>query len=60
MRKEKEIVIKAESVETARKMVESSQSKIEDLEYQVQKAIAEKNEMEIKVEEALQDSGWCD
>lgn len=59
MRKEKEILIKAESVETARKMVDNSQSKIEDLEYQLQKAIAEKNEVEIKVEEALQDSGLC-
>lgn len=60
MRKEKEIVMKAESVETARKMVDNSQSKIEDLEYQLQKAIAEKNEVEIKVEEALQDSGRKD
>lgn len=57
MRKEKEILLKTESVETARKMVDNSQSRIEELEYQLQKAIAEKNEVEIKVEEAMQDSG---
>lgn len=57
MRKEKEIVLKAESVETARKMVDNSQLKIEELEHQLQKAMVEKNEVELKVEEAMQDSG---
>jgi E3 ubiquitin-protein ligase BRE1 len=59
MRKEKDLVLKAESVETARKMVDNSQLKIEELECQLQKAIVEKNEVEIKVEEAMQDSGSC-
>ncbi|KAL3519014.1 hypothetical protein ACH5RR_021603 [Cinchona calisaya] len=59
-RREKELTVKAESAEAARKMVDKSEAKIEELESQLQKSIVEKNELEVKMEEALQDTGRKD
>lgn len=60
IRKEKEYSSKAESVETAREMVDISVSKHEELKRHLQTSFAEKNDMELKVEEAIQDSGRKD
>lgn len=60
IRREKELNVKAESVDAARDKLDKSESKIEELEHQLQKCVIEKNEVEIKMEEALQDSGRKD
>ncbi|KAL2557128.1 E3 ubiquitin-protein ligase [Forsythia ovata] len=60
IRREKELNVKAESVDAARDKLDKSESKIEELEHQLQKCVIEKNEMEIKMEEAIQDSGRKD
>lgn len=59
MRREKELIAKIESADAARK-VDNSEEKIEELEHEVQKCITEKNELEIRMEEAMQDSGRQD
>lgn len=56
-RREKELTVKLESAEAVRKVVENSETKIEELENQLQTSILEKNDLEVKFEEALQDSG---
>ncbi|KAL0389841.1 UNVERIFIED_CONTAM: E3 ubiquitin-protein ligase BRE1-like 2 [Sesamum calycinum] len=60
MRREKELIVKAESLEAARNSTDSSESKVEELQNQLQMCVIEKNEMEIKLEEAMQDSGRKD
>ncbi|XP_027075191.1 E3 ubiquitin-protein ligase BRE1-like 2 isoform X4 [Coffea arabica] len=60
IRREKELSVKAESAEAARKGVENLEAKIEELENQLHKSIVEKNELEVKMEEALQDTGRKD
>ncbi|KAL6585306.1 hypothetical protein OROMI_004595 [Orobanche minor] len=55
-RREKELTAKMESAEALRTVVENSRAKIEELENQLQKSLLQKNELEIKLEEALQDS----
>lgn len=42
--------------DAARSVLEN-ESKIEELELQLQKCLIEKNDLEVKMEEALQDSG---
>ncbi|KAJ9555206.1 hypothetical protein OSB04_009820 [Centaurea solstitialis] len=56
IRKEKELSIKAESVDALRNPVDNADSTIEDLEQQLQQCINENNELEMKMEEAVQDS----
>ncbi|XP_059665044.1 E3 ubiquitin-protein ligase BRE1-like 2 isoform X2 [Cornus florida] len=56
LRREKELNVKVESVDSARNAIDNTESKIEELELQLQDCIIEKNELEIKMEEALQDS----
>lgn len=48
---------KAESADTARNLISSYDARIEELELQIQKLIAERSDLEIKLEEAVQDSG---
>lgn len=57
MRREKELNVKAESVDAVRNAMNIADSKIKELEHQLQKCETEKNELEIKMEEAVQDSG---
>lgn len=57
MRREKDLIVKTESIDTARTAIDSSEAKVEELQNQLQMCVIEKNEMEIKLEEALQDSG---
>ncbi|KAJ8770145.1 hypothetical protein K2173_011240 [Erythroxylum novogranatense] len=60
MRREKEVNARLESVDAARNANDGSSSRIEELELQLQKCIKEKNDLEIKMEEAIQDSGRKD
>lgn len=56
-RKDKELTVKAESVDAARKIINDSESKIEELEHQLERCVIENNELAVKMEEAIQDSG---
>uniref|UniRef100_A0A0E0R2L6 E3 ubiquitin protein ligase n=1 Tax=Oryza rufipogon TaxID=4529 RepID=A0A0E0R2L6_ORYRU len=57
---EEEMLAKAESVDAVQQSITTYKAKIEDLEHEIQKLMAEKNDLEIKAEEALQDSGKKD
>lgn len=54
---EKELNLKLESADTARHNIDNSDYRIEELELQLKKCITEKNDLEIKMEEAIQDTG---
>ncbi|KAF8783823.1 hypothetical protein HU200_000263 [Digitaria exilis] len=60
MQKEKEICAKAESFDSIKQTITTYEAKIEELENQIQIFMIEKNELETKVEETLQDSGKKD
>ncbi|XP_021891145.1 E3 ubiquitin-protein ligase BRE1-like 2 isoform X2 [Carica papaya] len=60
MRREKELNLKAESSDAARKVVDNPESRIQELELQLQRCMLERNELEIRMEEAIQDSGRKD
>lgn len=60
MRREKELNLKAESADAARNIIDNADSRIEELELQLQKCIIERNDLEIKMEEAIQDAGRND
>ncbi|RAL39953.1 hypothetical protein DM860_008093 [Cuscuta australis] len=55
-----DLTLKAESVDSARKFINDSESKIKELEHQLQGCIVENNERAVKMEEAIQDSGLKD
>ncbi|GJN40850.1 hypothetical protein PR202_gn00261 [Eleusine coracana subsp. coracana] len=55
MQKENEICERAESIDNMRLNITTYETKIEELERQIQIIMAEKNDLEIKVEETLQD-----
>ncbi|XP_056175933.1 E3 ubiquitin-protein ligase BRE1-like 2 isoform X1 [Syzygium oleosum] len=59
IRREKELNAKLESTDAARNAIDT-ESRLGDLELQLQKCISEKNDLEIKMEEANQDSGRKD
>jgi len=46
-----------ESADSARQVLDNSDHRIDELELQLQKCIIEKNDIEIKMEEAKQDTG---
>ncbi|XVF04582.1 hypothetical protein REPUB_Repub05bG0096400 [Reevesia pubescens] len=60
MRREKELNIKAESADAPRNTIDNADSRIEELVLQLQKCIIERNDLEIKMEEAIQDAGRND
>nr|DAD42139.1 TPA_asm: hypothetical protein HUJ06_000369 [Nelumbo nucifera] len=60
LRREKELTAKAESADAARNAINTAESRIQELELQLQKCIIERNDLEIKLEEAEQDSGRKD
>lgn len=60
LRREKEVNVRAESADAARNTIGDSESRIEQLELQLQKSIIEKNDLGLKMEEAVQDSGRKD
>ncbi|XP_076894352.1 E3 ubiquitin-protein ligase BRE1-like 2 [Bidens hawaiensis] len=55
-RKERELVVKTESINALRNPMDTDDSTIEQLEQQLQQLIDENNELEIKMEEAIQDA----
>ncbi|XP_047156220.1 E3 ubiquitin-protein ligase BRE1-like 2 [Vigna umbellata] len=57
---ENEQNLKLESADSARQLLDNSDHRIDDLEHQLQKCIIEKNDLEIKMEEAKQDAGRKD
>lgn len=57
MRREKELIAKLESADAVRNAIDNAESRIEELELQLQKCAIEQNDLEIKMEEALQDAG---
>lgn len=57
MRREKEVVAKLESADAVRNAIDNAESRIEELELQLQKCVIDKNDLGIKMEEALQDAG---
>ncbi|XP_061373602.1 E3 ubiquitin-protein ligase BRE1-like 2 [Gastrolobium bilobum] len=57
---EKELNLKLESTDSARHILDNSKHRIDELELQLQKCIIEKNDLEIKMEEAVQDTGRKD
>lgn len=57
MRWEKDLTMKLESLEATRDAIHSGEFGVEELDLQLQKCVIEKNELEIKMEEAVQDSG---
>ena len=57
VRREKEVKAKVESADAARNTMDTTVPRIEELELNLRKCIIEKNDLEIKMEEAVQDSG---
>lgn len=57
MRREKELNGKAEAVDVAKTGISNAESKIAELEQKLQNCVTENNELEIKMEETLEDSG---
>lgn len=57
MRREKELNLRAESLEAANHKSTTVGSRIEVLEKKLQSCIVEKNGLELETEEAIQDSG---
>lgn len=57
LQRDNELTVKAESLDASRNAINEAEYKIEELENQLQTCIMEKNELEIKMEEAVQDSG---
>ncbi|XP_012093331.1 E3 ubiquitin-protein ligase BRE1-like 2 isoform X2 [Jatropha curcas] len=60
VRREKEVNVKIESADAARSTIDTAESRIEELELQLKNCVIEKNDLEIKMEEAIQDSGRKD
>ncbi|XWS73440.1 hypothetical protein CRYUN_Cryun02cG0129000 [Craigia yunnanensis] len=56
-KEEKELNIKAESADVARNTIDNADSRVEELELELQKCFIERNDLEIKMEEAIQDAG---
>ncbi|XP_020237565.1 E3 ubiquitin-protein ligase BRE1-like 2 [Cajanus cajan] len=57
---ENELNLKLKSADSTRHILENSDHRIDELELQLQKCIIEKNDLEIKLEEAKQDTGRKD
>ncbi|XP_020704033.1 E3 ubiquitin-protein ligase BRE1-like 2 [Dendrobium catenatum] len=56
LKKDRELSSKAHSFDAVKTSISSYEAKIEELEHQIQKLIAERNKLEMKLEETLQDS----
>lgn len=51
------MIAKIDSADAVRNAIDNAESRIEELELQLQKCVIEKNDLEVKMEEALQDAG---
>ncbi|KAJ8635964.1 hypothetical protein MRB53_010231 [Persea americana] len=60
LRREKELSMKVESADSVRSAVGDAEVKIEELKLQLQKCIFDRNDLEVKLEEAEQDLGRQD
>ncbi|XP_021740269.1 E3 ubiquitin-protein ligase BRE1-like 2 isoform X1 [Chenopodium quinoa] len=60
IRREKELELKKESADSAKASIDKAETRVEELELKFQNSIIEKNELEAKMEEAVQDSGRTD
>ncbi|KAL6506562.1 hypothetical protein OROGR_024743 [Orobanche gracilis] len=60
MRREKDLIVKTETIDAMRKAIHNSDSNVRELQNQLERCVIERNEMEIKLEEAVQDSGRKD
>ncbi|PIA53230.1 hypothetical protein AQUCO_00900069v1 [Aquilegia coerulea] len=60
LRREKDLIVSAESADAARNVIRDSEARIDELECQLRKCTIERNDLEMKVEEAEQDSGRKD
>ncbi|CAN6455596.1 unnamed protein product [Victoria cruziana] len=58
--KEKELNAKAETADASREVLSDAESRIQELETQLQRCMADKNDLELKLEEAGEDSGKKD
>ncbi|XP_060672450.1 E3 ubiquitin-protein ligase BRE1-like 2 isoform X3 [Ziziphus jujuba] len=58
IRRDKELNARIESADMTRNSIDNAESRIEELQLQLQKCIIEKNDLEIKMEEAVQDSAF--
>ncbi|KAL0925763.1 hypothetical protein M5K25_004133 [Dendrobium thyrsiflorum] len=56
LKKDRELSAKVHSFDVVKSSISSYEAKIEELELQIQKLIAERNKLEMKLEETLQDS----
>lgn len=57
IRREKELESKTESAENAKVAINKAEARVEELELMLRNSVIEKNELEAKMEEAVQDSG---
>ena len=57
IRREKELELKKESADSAKASIDKAETRVEELELKFQNSIIEKNELEAKMDEAVQDSG---
>ncbi|KAL9270086.1 E3 ubiquitin-protein ligase BRE1-like 2-like protein [Drosera capensis] len=60
VRREKELELLVEGTNSSKKAVESAELRVKELEAELQNFTLEKNDLEIKLEEAIQDSGRKD
>ncbi|KAF3777023.1 E3 ubiquitin-protein ligase BRE1-like 2 [Nymphaea thermarum] len=58
--KEKELNAKAETADASREALSNAESRIQELEIQLQRCMTDKNDLELKLEEAGEDSGRKD
>lgn len=49
--------MKTESADSAKAAIENAEARVAELELKLQNSVIEKNEVEAKLEEAIQDSG---
>ncbi|KAM7273092.1 hypothetical protein ACFE04_027756 [Oxalis oulophora] len=59
-RKERDIMVKSESAEASRNSIGNLESRIKELDNQLQRCLREKNDLEITMEEVVQDSARKD
>ncbi|CAA0841607.1 E3 ubiquitin-protein ligase BRE1-like 2 [Striga hermonthica] len=60
LRREKDLTVKTENIDATRNGIDNSDSKVEELQNQLERCVIEKNELEVKMEETMQDSGRKD
>lgn len=57
LKKDRELSAKADSFDAMKASILNYEARIKELELQIQKQNAERNKLELKLEDALQDSG---